>query len=231
VRQSSLDSIDALRYLPDVEAEKLIKRYDNRKLYDPEAARYVTLGELGRLVSEGAELKVVDQKSGEDLTTLVLAQVILEGIREKTASIPRQVLARLIRFGLRQAFADWPRPQDFAGRARREAERIAEGLISRGRLTLEEALGLRQEITGTVQRLVTEAQHGLEGRLRGLLDRSEKEAGVNPALLALKERLLSFETHLGEPPPAPARRRAGRGAAARRSPKKKKKASKQRSRR
>ncbi|HEX6739800.1 MAG TPA: hypothetical protein VF310_16085, partial [Vicinamibacteria bacterium] len=142
----------------------------------------------------------------------VLAQVILEGVKEKTASIPRQVLSRLIRFGLRQAFADWPRPQEFAGRARREAERIAEGLISRGRLTLEEALSLRQEITGAVQRLVTEAQQGLEGRLRGLLDRSEKEGGVQPALQTLKERLLSFETYLGEAPPAPARRRAGRGA-------------------
>jgi polyhydroxyalkanoate synthesis repressor PhaR len=211
-----------------VDAEKLIKRYDNRKLYDPEARRYVTLGELGRLVAEGTELKVVDQKTGEDLTTLVLAQVILEGVKEKTASIPRQVLARLIRFGLRQAFADWPRPQEFAGRARREAERIAEGFISRGRLTLEEALALRQEITGTVQRLVTEAQHGLEGRLRGLLDRSEKEGGVHPALMSLKERLLSFETYLGEPPPAPAPRRAGRGAAAQPLPKP---AKKQRSRR
>ena len=218
-----------MRYLPGVDAEKVITRYDNRKLYDPEARRYVTLGELGRLVVEGAELKVVDQKTGEDLTTLVLAQVILEGIKEKTASIPRQVLARLVRFGLRNAFADWPRPQEFAGRARREAERIAQGLISRGRLTLEEALALRQEITGTVQRLVTEAQHGLEGRLRGLLDRSEKEAGVHPALMSLKERLLSFETYLGEPQPAPAtRRRAGRTAPAQSLPTK---AKKQRSRR
>jgi len=212
-----------------VDAEKVIKRYDNRKLYDAEARRYVTLGELGRLVVEGAELKVVDQKTGEDLTTLVLAQVILEGIKEKTASIPRQVLARLVRFGLRNAFADWPRPQEFAGRARREAERIAEGLISRGRLTLEEALNLRQEITGTVQRLVTEAQQGLEGRLRGLLDSTEKEGGVHPALKSLKDRLLSFETYLGEPKPAPANgRRAGRTASAQPLPKKTKK---QRSRR
>jgi polyhydroxyalkanoate synthesis repressor PhaR len=198
-----------------VDAEKLIKRYDNRKLYDPEARRYVTLADIARLVGEGTELKVVDQKTGEDLTTLVLAQVIQEGIKEKTSSIPRQVLARLIRFGLQNAFKDWARPQEAASRARREAERIVEGLIHRGRLSLEEALALRQEITGTVQRLVTEAQHGLEGRLRGLLDRTEKEGGVHPALMSLKERLLSFETYLGEPQPAPAPRRRARRAAAR----------------
>ena len=91
-----------------------------------------------------------------------------------------------------------------------------EGLIHRGRLSLEEALALRQEITGTVQRLVTEAQHGLEDRLRGLLDRTEKEGGVHPALMSLKERLLSFETYLGEPQRSPApRRRAGRAPARR----------------
>jgi polyhydroxyalkanoate synthesis repressor PhaR len=197
-----------------VDAEKLIKRYDNRKLYDPEARRYVTLADLARLVVEGSELKVVDQRSGEDITSLVLAQVIQDGIKEKTTSIPRQVLARLIRFGLRNAFKEWPRPQEVAARARREAERIAEGLIGRGRLTLEEALALRQEITGTVQRLVTEAQHGLEDRLRGMLDRTEKEGGVHPALMSLKERLLSFETYLAEPKRSPAPpRRAGRAAA------------------
>jgi polyhydroxyalkanoate synthesis repressor PhaR len=196
-----------------VDAAKLIKRYENRKLYDPEGRRYVTLGDLGRLVGEGAEIKVVDQKSGEDLTALVLAQVIQDGIKEKTARIPGQVLARLIRFGLGGAFKDWARPQEAAARARQEAERIAEGLIARGRLTLEEALALRLEITGTVQRLVAEAQHGLEERVRGLLDRTEKEGGVNPALLSLKERLLSFETYLAEParPPQP-RPRARRAA-------------------
>jgi polyhydroxyalkanoate synthesis repressor PhaR len=205
-----LDSNDALRYIPGVD-EKVIKRYDNRKLYDPEARRYVTLADLARLVGEGADLQVVDQKTGEDLTALVLAQVILEGIKEKTASIPRQVLFRLIRFGLRpSSWKSWPNPQEAAAKAKREAERIVEGLIARGRLSLEEALGLRQEITGTLHRLVSEAQTGLEDRLRGLLDRSEKEGGVNPALSTLKERLLSFETYLAEPEPAAPRRRAAR---------------------
>jgi polyhydroxyalkanoate synthesis repressor PhaR len=210
-----------------VDAQRVIKRYDNRKLYDPEARRYVTLADLARLVAAGDELKVVDQKSGDDLTSLVLAQVIQEGIKEKTTSIPQQVLARLLRFGIRHAFKDWPRPQEAAARARREAERIAEGLISRGRLTLEEALALRQEITGTVQRLVAEAQHGLEDRLRTLLDRSEKEGGIHPALMSLRERLLSFETYLAEPKRPPAAPARSRRAAA---PSPRKKAKRKRSR-
>ena len=196
--------------------ERLITRYDNRKLYDPETRRYVTLGDLAELVAGGLEVRVLDQRSGEDLTATVLAQVILEGIKERTASIPRQVLSRLIRLGARGAekLGRWMGPQEAAARARAEAEHIVEGLIARGRLTLEEALGLRQEIASSVQRLVTEVQHGMEDRIRQLLDVPEREGAVQPALSSLKERLLAFEAYLDDSPgrggrraaPTPARR-------------------------
>lgn len=186
-------------------AERVIKRYDNRKLYDPQARAYVTLADLARTLAGGAEIKVLDQKTGDDMTTVVLAQIILEGIKEKTATIPRQVLARLVRLGLgpSSAWGDLGSPPQAATRAKAEAERIVSNLLARGRLTLDEGLALRQEIAGSVHRLVAEAQHSLEGRLKGLLEWSEKETGVNPSLQALKERLLSFETYLGEPRAAP----------------------------
>ena len=182
-----------------VARERTIKRYDNRKLYDAEARRYVTLFDLARMIGAGEELHVVDQKSGEDLTTTVLAQVILEGVKERTASIPRHVLTRLIRLGASPAAAwsDWNGPQEAATRAKDEAERIVSGLITKGRLTLEEALALRQEITGSVHRIVTDAQRVIEGRLHKLIDAGE--AGVGPSLQGLKVRLMSFETYLAKP--------------------------------
>jgi polyhydroxyalkanoate synthesis repressor PhaR len=209
-----------VRYIPLVKqkagGERVIKRYDNRKLYDAETRRYVTLADLAGMVASGLELRVLDQRTGEDLTAAMLAQVILEGIKERTASIPRQVLSRLIRLGARGAerFGRWMGPQEVAARARSEAEHIVEGLIARGRLSLEEALGLRQEIASSVQRLVTEVQHGLEERIRSLVDATEREGGVHPALSSLKDKLLAFESYLDESPgrsgrraaPAPARR-------------------------
>ena len=194
----------------------MLFRSDNRKLYDAETRRYVTLADLAGMVASGLELRVLDQRTGEDLTPAMLAQVILEGIKERTASIPRQVLSRLIRLGARGAerFGRWMGPQEVAAKARSEAEHIVEGLIARGRLSLEEALGLRQEIASSVQRLVTEVQHGLEERIRSLVDATEREGGVHPALSSLKDKLLAFESYLDESPgrsgrraaPAPARR-------------------------
>jgi polyhydroxyalkanoate synthesis repressor PhaR len=182
-------------------AERLLKRYANRKLYDPAARRYVTLEDVERAVAEGGEVSVVDQETGEDITSVVLAQVILEGLKERTARIPRQVLTRIIRLGaapraLREAALP---PQQAAARARDEAERIVSDLIRRGRLSLEEALSLRQDIASSVQRIVSDAQHGIESRMRGLLDRAERERGISPSLQGLRERLLSLETYLDAP--------------------------------
>jgi len=183
-------------------AGRLIRRYDNRKLYDTMGRRYVTLEDLARLVGEGEDLRVQDQRTGEDLTAMVLAQVILEGIKERTTRIPGQVLARLIRlgFGPNGKRTHWPEPVQAAAQARQEAERIVAGLLGRGRLTLEEGMALRQEITGSVQRLVADAQHGLEARVHRLLESSGAGA-LHPVLSTLRERLLSLETHLADPAP------------------------------
>jgi polyhydroxyalkanoate synthesis repressor PhaR len=184
-----------------------IKRYENRKLYDPQARAYVTLADLARMVADGAEIQVVSQTTGEDLTTLVLAQVVLEGVKERTADIPRQVLTRLIRLASRPAAA-WAEPaQEAASRARAEAEKIAAGLLARGRLTLDEALAVRQEITGSVQRLVADAQHGLESRFRGLF---EGASGPGAKLRTLEQKLDAFEQVLGPPARAPRRKRSAR---------------------
>src|SRR4029078_8114357 len=110
-----------------------------------------------------------EQRTGEDITTVVLAQVVLEGIKQRTAHIPHQVLSRLIRLGSSRTggIAEWSDPQEPPARARHEAERIVSGLVQRGRLTLDEALALRQDIAGSAQRLLGEAPDTEAARGRG----------------------------------------------------------------
>ncbi len=186
------------------DAPGTIKRYANRKLYDPAGRRHVTLEDLAVRVGKGEEIVVQDQSSGEDITNLVLAQVVLETVKDRTASIPRQVLTRLVRFTASPT-PSAPAPT-IAVRAREEAERIVAGLLSRQKLSLEDALGLRLEIARTLQGVVAEAQRGLEQALQGLVERTEKEAGLNPSLATLKERLLTLETYLAAPGASPAAR-------------------------
>lgn len=73
-----------------------IKKYSNRRLYDTEDSRYITLDELADKVRRGGEVRVVDAKSGEDLTQATLTQIIVEG-REAARMLPVPLLVQLIR--------------------------------------------------------------------------------------------------------------------------------------
>ena len=129
---------------------RVIKRYANRKLYDPAARRHVAIEDIARLITAGEDVRVEDQGTGQDITSVVLAQVVLDGVKERADSIPHQVLARLIRLGAgpATAWADWDGAQQAAARARAEAERIA------------------GDVAASVHHLVAEAQETVESRLR-----------------------------------------------------------------
>jgi polyhydroxyalkanoate synthesis repressor PhaR len=76
----------------------LVKKYGNRRLYDTDQSRYITMEELGEMIRSGAEARVVDAKSGEDLTSATLTQIITEG-RGAARLLPVPLLVQLIRMG------------------------------------------------------------------------------------------------------------------------------------
>src|SRR5262247_3785277 len=78
---------------------RLVKRYGNRKLYDTSESRYVTLEEIGRWVKAGEDVKILENDSGEDLTAVTFAQIILEEERKKSGLLSLRVLRELIQHG------------------------------------------------------------------------------------------------------------------------------------
>jgi polyhydroxyalkanoate synthesis repressor PhaR len=76
----------------------LVKKYSNRRLYDTKQSKYITLEELAELIRAGADARVVDAKSGEDLTQATLTQIIIES-RGGGRMLPVPFLLQLIRLG------------------------------------------------------------------------------------------------------------------------------------
>ena len=76
----------------------LVKKYTNRRLYDTEESRYITLEELAERVRRGADAQVVDARTGEDLTQATLTQIIMES-RGADRLLPVPLLLQLIRMG------------------------------------------------------------------------------------------------------------------------------------
>ena len=77
--------------------EVLIRKYSDRRLYDTSASRYVKLEDVARMVRDGIDVRVVDARSGKDLTDVVLTQIIVEDARDREAALPMQLLTQLVR--------------------------------------------------------------------------------------------------------------------------------------
>ena len=74
----------------------VIRKYPNRRLYDTSSHRYVNLDDVAALVRQGAEVQVVDAKTGEDLTRVVLTQIIVEDAKGQPTGLPLELLRHLI---------------------------------------------------------------------------------------------------------------------------------------
>ena len=78
--------------------QRVIKKYANRRLYDSTGSRHVTLDDLRKMIVSGDKVKVIDDKSGEDLTRAVLLQVISEQEQFGTPVLSIELLESIIRF-------------------------------------------------------------------------------------------------------------------------------------
>jgi len=76
----------------------LIKRYANRKLYNTEASRYITLKGISELIEAGQEVRVIDNESGEDITNVALSQILVDSERQGRA-VPKSILSDLFQRG------------------------------------------------------------------------------------------------------------------------------------
>ena len=76
---------------------RTIKKYPNRRLYDTEESRYITLADVRRLVLDKVDFVVIDKKSGEDITRTILLQVISEQEQSGEPIMSRDFLSHVIR--------------------------------------------------------------------------------------------------------------------------------------
>jgi polyhydroxyalkanoate synthesis repressor PhaR len=74
----------------------VIRKYPNRRLYDSASRRYVNLEDVAAMIRKGLEVQVLDAKTGEDLTRVVLTQIIVEDAKDQPTGLPLELLRQLI---------------------------------------------------------------------------------------------------------------------------------------
>ncbi len=153
----------------------IIKRYPNRKLYDTERKRYITLDGIATLIRRGVDIQVIDYETGEDLTTVTLSQIILEQEKHRVGMLPKTILTSLIRTSgdtldmLKRSF------YTSVGAARLfedEFDKRIDALVKKGEMAEEEARELRNELSElTAQQEQAEEPAGEVGPFNPALER------------------------------------------------------------
>lgn len=125
----------------------LIKKYANRKLYHTNQKQYITLEGIARLVQEGEPVQILDNESGDDITSSILAQVVLTARGRSGPQLPTQLLTGLIQIGgdtlsnLRRTLAASIGGQEVIAA---EIERRIDHLVTTGALSADESAHWRR---------------------------------------------------------------------------------------
>lgn len=181
-----------------VKKVKLIKRYANRKLYDTQRSCYVTLDEIAEMIRTGDDVRVIDNKTKEDLTAVTFAQIIFES-EKRMSRMPLSLLRGLIQSG-NDALSD------LVNRAvtqpvqaiRAETEKMVERVVSRGEEAREEARRALQEMVQSSGQVLDEWQRRVDDRVGRTISTMSHLYRVGQDLHELKNRMDALERKLSK---------------------------------
>ena len=157
----------------------VIKKYGNRRLYDTAGSRYVNLDDLAAHIRAGREVRVIDAKTGRDLTRVLLTQIITEDARDKPTGLPLELLRQLIIASdeVRQEFLMW---------------------------YLKSAFDTYEKVQDAVQNRLSEVQSAILSpvdmmkRFLGTAISSSPRADPETEVHALRKRVAELEARLGK---------------------------------
>jgi polyhydroxyalkanoate synthesis repressor PhaR len=190
---------------------RIIKRYANRKLYDTEHSRYVTLDQISEMIRKGDDVKIVDNKTKEDLTTVTLAQIIFEEEKKQRSFLPLGAMRNIIQSG-GEWFAEAQRRVQsiLPGKKREDGTDMPadEDIAPSGDAAADEAASKKRSLAA-LREWVDHSKHRLEewqkevdGKIRGVVEGISHTinpwAGVQKDVKTLADRIEELEAKLSE---------------------------------
>ncbi len=177
---------------------RIVKRYANRKLYDTQRSRYVTLEQIADMIRSGEDVKIVDNNSKEDLTAITLTQIIFEE-EKKQSFLPLSALRNIIQSGA----------NNISQVATQAGERVR-GIFKRdgvdggvGDSPGEDAPASGsghpiREFLERSQQTFDEWQKKVDERIRSTVESLSPLSGLEKEVRALSQRLADLEKRLEE---------------------------------
>jgi polyhydroxyalkanoate synthesis repressor PhaR len=196
---------------------RVIKRYANRKLYDTQRSRYVTLDQISEMIRDGEDVQIVDNNTKEDLTSVTLAQIIFEEEKKQKSFLPLQAMRHLIQSGgesiqefvtqaggkVRSAFRRDKHPDEHGAEDGAPVEAAepppaeAAEAPHPDKPKVDPAAAVRELLEGS-QKTFDEWQKRVDERIRHAVDALSPFSALQKEVQALAARLDELEKRLGE---------------------------------
>jgi len=189
-----------------------IKRYVNRKLYDTTDKRYVTLNQIAEIVKAGEEISVKDNKTGKDLTSATVSQILARDKKGKSDDIGSSVLIRLLRKGPGtlvdygwKYVSLWERALTMADE---EIDRLVDRLVKDKELSKSEGSKLKKDILGRADDLRNWIKDKIDQRINEVLSRmnlatKDQVARLTVRIESLTKKVRKLEKAYAEKPGKP----------------------------
>jgi polyhydroxyalkanoate synthesis repressor PhaR len=187
---------------------RIIKRYANRKLYDTEHSRYVTLDQISEMIRNGDDVKIVDNKTKEDLTTVTLAQIIFEEEKKQRSFLPLAAMRNIIQSG-GEWFAEAQRRVQSILPGKRKDETPGDPPAVEDTTDPTDETALKRRSLASLREWVDHSKHRLDEwqkqvdtKIRTTIDGISQSitpwGSVNKDVRALADRIAELETKLRE---------------------------------
>ncbi|MBV8760526.1 MAG: transcriptional regulator [Deltaproteobacteria bacterium] len=189
---------------------RIIKRYANRKLYDTEHSRYVTLDQISEMIRNGDDVKIVDNKTKEDLTTVTLAQIIFEEEKKQRSFLPLGAMRNIIQSG-GEWFAEAQRRVQsiLPGKLGKHDEASGEAPPTEDTADAGDEAAQKKKSLAALREWVDHSKHRLEewqkqvdAKVRGTIETVQHAvnplSAVHKDVKVLSERIAELETKLRE---------------------------------
>ncbi len=180
---------------------RIIKRYTNRKLYDTHESRYVTLEQIAAMIRLGEDVKVIDNNSKEDLTSVTLAQIIFEEEKKQRSFLPLSVLQNIVQSGGESLSDFMDQLSDSAervGRVFRNDDPNKEESETAPDTQNDDPSGVLRDLMERVNSTVEDWQKRLDTNLHQTLESMSPLAPLQKEIHTLSDRIVELEQKLGQ---------------------------------
>ncbi len=181
---------------------RIIKKYQNRKLYDTKDSCYITLDEIANLIKKGDDVQVIDNRTKADVTSVILTQILVDQEKANKSILPLTMLKDIIQHGQGSLFEFIQRYVlmgiDSEQEKQAEAERYIDRLVNRGELSKMEGKALLKEVMGSNETDRSEFDQYISGRVTQTLKETTALGDIEKNISSLLNKIETLETKLSK---------------------------------